>query len=204
MYEFYCFLTWSRRKCTLRYDTFDPLFLTTVSPLTSRFPLIMAADGFGPYHRLWTDDAPSKPIGVTPTPWVMMPVLGLGISQVLASAYDIYYTALYLSVLFSSEKTLRKTINVHLLLTIIPWWLWCSRKKNNQPYFGEMMASVECNKLFPNNVGVWEDHQRRSSRKTTISLIFEEVVVFEEIMLTMTTIIIKEKLILININSNKS
>ena len=41
-------------------------------------------------------------------------------------------------------------------------------------------------------------------RKTTISLIFEEVVVFEEIMPTMTTIIIKEKLILININSNKS
>jgi hypothetical protein len=80
----------------------------------------MVASGFGQYHRLWTNDAPSKPIGVTPTPWAMMPVLGLGVSQVLASAYDTYYTALYLSVLFSSEKTLRKTINVHLLRTIIP------------------------------------------------------------------------------------
>jgi len=36
----------------------------------------MAAGGFGPYHRLWTDDAPSKRIVVTPTPWAMMPALG--------------------------------------------------------------------------------------------------------------------------------
>ena len=98
---------------TLLY--FCPPVLTSVSPLTSRFPLIMAAGGFGPYHRLWTNDAPSKPIGVTPTPWLMMPVLGLGLSHVLASAYDTYYTALHLLVLFSSETTLRKTINMHLL-----------------------------------------------------------------------------------------
>jgi len=67
----------------------------------------MAAGGFGPYHCLWTDDAPSKPIGVTPTPWAMMPVLGLGVSQVLAYAYHTYDTALYLSV---GEKNLSKTI----------------------------------------------------------------------------------------------
>ena len=105
----------SRRKCTIRYDSFDTLFLTTVSPLKLRFPLIMAASSFGSYHRLWTDDAPSKPIGFTPTPWAMMPVLGLGVSLVLALAYDTYDTALYLSVLFSSQKTVRKTINMHLL-----------------------------------------------------------------------------------------
>ena len=72
----------------------------------------MVAGGFGPYRRMWTDDAPSKPIVVTPTPWVMMPVLGLGVSQVLASAYDTYDTALYLSV---GEKNLLKAIIMHLL-----------------------------------------------------------------------------------------
>jgi hypothetical protein len=45
---------------------------------TSRFPLTMAAGGFGPYHRLclWTDDAPSKRKVVTPTSGEMMPALG--------------------------------------------------------------------------------------------------------------------------------
>ena len=36
----------------------------------------MAAGGFGPYHRLWTDDAPSKRKVVTPTSGGMMPALG--------------------------------------------------------------------------------------------------------------------------------
>jgi hypothetical protein len=36
----------------------------------------MAAGGFGPYHRLWADDAPSKGNVVTPTPWAMMYALG--------------------------------------------------------------------------------------------------------------------------------
>ena len=36
----------------------------------------MAAGGFGPYHRLWADNAPSKGIDVTPTPWAMMYALG--------------------------------------------------------------------------------------------------------------------------------
>jgi hypothetical protein len=36
----------------------------------------MAAGGFGPYHRLWTDDAPSKHKVVTPTLGGMMPALG--------------------------------------------------------------------------------------------------------------------------------
>ena len=36
----------------------------------------MVAGGFGPYHRLWTDDAPSKHKVVTPTSGGMMPALG--------------------------------------------------------------------------------------------------------------------------------
>ena len=35
----------------------------------------MAAGGFGPYHCLWTDDAPSKRKVVTPTSGGMMPAL---------------------------------------------------------------------------------------------------------------------------------
>lgn len=36
----------------------------------------MAKSGFGPYHGLWLDDAPTKPIGVIPTPWMMTRALG--------------------------------------------------------------------------------------------------------------------------------
>jgi len=36
----------------------------------------MAAGGFSPYHCLWPDDAPAKCAGITPTPWVMMTMLG--------------------------------------------------------------------------------------------------------------------------------
>jgi hypothetical protein len=51
------------------------LFNHYLSQLTSRFWLTMAAGGFGPYHRLWTDDAPSKCKVITPTSWGMMPAL---------------------------------------------------------------------------------------------------------------------------------
>jgi len=36
----------------------------------------MAKSGFGPYHGLWLDDAPTKPIGIIPTPWMMTRALG--------------------------------------------------------------------------------------------------------------------------------
>ena len=36
----------------------------------------MATSGFGPYHSLWLDDAPTKCIGVIPTPWMMTRALG--------------------------------------------------------------------------------------------------------------------------------
>jgi hypothetical protein len=67
-----------RIKCTtVRYDTLPPLLFAPVSQLTSRFPLTMAAGGFSPYHRLWPDDAPAECTGITPTPWAMMPTLGM-------------------------------------------------------------------------------------------------------------------------------
>ncbi len=51
-------------------------FSASVSPITSRFPLTMAISGFGPYHRLWPNDAPAECAGITPTPWAVMPTLG--------------------------------------------------------------------------------------------------------------------------------
>ena len=36
----------------------------------------MGTSGFGPLHGLWLDDAPTKRIGIIPTPWVMTNVLG--------------------------------------------------------------------------------------------------------------------------------
>ena len=49
------------------------------------FPLIMAAGYFGPYHRLWSNDAPSKRIVVPPTPWAMMHALGFVVTLGCAS-----------------------------------------------------------------------------------------------------------------------
>jgi hypothetical protein len=43
------------------------------------FTATMEWNGFGPYHCLWLDDAPTKCIGVISTPWKMMRALGLGV-----------------------------------------------------------------------------------------------------------------------------
>jgi hypothetical protein len=37
----------------------------------------MALSGFGPYHGLWHDNAPTKHIGIMSTPWTMEDALGL-------------------------------------------------------------------------------------------------------------------------------
>jgi hypothetical protein len=37
----------------------------------------MASSGFGPYNGPWHDDAPTKHIGIMPTPWTMADALGL-------------------------------------------------------------------------------------------------------------------------------
>jgi hypothetical protein len=37
----------------------------------------METRGFGPYPGLWLDDAPTKGIGMIPTPWVMTGMLDL-------------------------------------------------------------------------------------------------------------------------------
>ncbi len=65
-----------RRNVPYFYDTLVTYFSASVSPLTSRSPMTMAISGFGPYHRLWPDDAPAECAGITPTPWAMMPTLG--------------------------------------------------------------------------------------------------------------------------------
>jgi hypothetical protein len=57
------------------------LFSTSVSLLTSRFPSTMVAGGFGRYHRLWSDDAPSKGIDVTPTSGGIIDALGLVVTK---------------------------------------------------------------------------------------------------------------------------
>jgi hypothetical protein len=44
----------------------------------------MAKSGFGPYHGLWLDDAPTKRIGVIPTPWMM--TCALGFIEILSCA----------------------------------------------------------------------------------------------------------------------
>jgi hypothetical protein len=36
----------------------------------------MFKSGFGPYHGLWLDGAPTKPIDIIPTPWMMTRALG--------------------------------------------------------------------------------------------------------------------------------
>ncbi len=35
----------------------------------------MVTSSLGPYHGLWLDDAPTKCMGVIPTPWTMMRAL---------------------------------------------------------------------------------------------------------------------------------
>ncbi len=41
----------------------------------------MAAGGFGPYYRLWADDAPSKGIVVTTTSGGIIDALGLVVTK---------------------------------------------------------------------------------------------------------------------------
>jgi hypothetical protein len=66
-----------RRIVPYFYGTLAAFFSAAVSQLTSRFPLIIVAGGFGPYHRLWPNDAPSKCIVVTPTSGGMIGAVGL-------------------------------------------------------------------------------------------------------------------------------
>jgi hypothetical protein len=47
-----------------------------VTQLLRNTRVTMAKNGFGPYHGLWLDDAPTKPIGIIPTPWMMTLALG--------------------------------------------------------------------------------------------------------------------------------
>ncbi len=41
----------------------------SATKLLSKTGVTMVMSGFGPYHGLWLDDAPTKCIGIIPTPW---------------------------------------------------------------------------------------------------------------------------------------
>jgi hypothetical protein len=52
------------------------------NPLPNKLLFVFAAtmvwSSFGPYHGLWCEDAPTKLMGIIPTPWTKMRALGLG------------------------------------------------------------------------------------------------------------------------------
>jgi hypothetical protein len=66
-----------RRNVLEFYNSFCGLFSTTVSARTTCFWLTMVVSGFGPYHCLWHDNAPTEHAGVIPTLWANVLTLGL-------------------------------------------------------------------------------------------------------------------------------
>ncbi len=91
------------------YDTFMWPFSAPVSPLTSRFPLIMVVSGFGPYHCQQLDDVPAKCAGITPTPWAIMPTLGF-VSY--CRGHELLVTHNVCRFCFLGETILHDTMNV--------------------------------------------------------------------------------------------
>ena len=77
----------------------------------------MAAGGFGPYHHLWADDAPSKRIGVTPTPWAMMPALGFVPYHRWRVLWRTPPQQCICRLDFFGKKNRPKTMNMHLMAT---------------------------------------------------------------------------------------
>ncbi len=65
----------------LQYPAYKHTRIETpfANKLFSSFTATMVWSGFGPYHGLCCEDAPTKCIGVIPTPWTKMRLLGLGI-----------------------------------------------------------------------------------------------------------------------------
>ena len=51
----------------------------------------MARSGFGPYHGQWLDDAPTKRIGVIPTPWMMMLCQYLSGARVVSAVAKMFF-----------------------------------------------------------------------------------------------------------------
>ncbi len=49
----------------------------SATQLLRKTGVIMMMGGFGPYHGMWLDDAPTKCMGIMLTPWTMTDVLGL-------------------------------------------------------------------------------------------------------------------------------
>jgi hypothetical protein len=87
------------------YDTYSPIKNASVSQLTSPFRLIMVAGGFSPYHRLWTDDTPSKRIVGTPTSGGIIGVVGLVITKPKPPIFQCSLHTACVKVFFSSAAT---------------------------------------------------------------------------------------------------
>jgi hypothetical protein len=58
-------------------SSYVELYQVSVTQLLRKTGVTMVTSGFGPYHGLWLDDAPTKRIGIMLTPWMMTDVLGL-------------------------------------------------------------------------------------------------------------------------------
>ncbi len=92
-YEFqvYLFVCWEFYSILRRII---PVPQTSFSnKLISFFAATMAWSGFGPYHGLWFEDAPSKCVIVTPTLGGMISALGLDVCLLQPELYKAYYTA---------------------------------------------------------------------------------------------------------------
>ncbi len=87
----------------LRY--FDGANFDPCSPLTSRVPLIMVAGGFGPYHRLWPNDAPRKRIVVTLTSGGMIGAVGLVVPTLKPCLLPYYLQTMRLKDFFVGGST---------------------------------------------------------------------------------------------------
>jgi len=67
----------------------------------------MAKSIFAPYHGLWLDDAPTKPIGI-PTPWMMTHALGF---------VEIFQAAWYVSCQDSSFQLTKRASHLTITFT---------------------------------------------------------------------------------------
>ncbi len=74
----------------------------------------MASSGFGPYHGLWHNDAPSKRVVITPTSGRMMRAFVLVVFTPQPGLYHAYGTAIFHDVFFMHKINL--IVNNNMIL----------------------------------------------------------------------------------------
>jgi hypothetical protein len=105
-----------RRNVPYFYDTFRQYYFASVSALGLCFSLTMMVSGFGPYHRLRPNDAPTECADIIPTPWAMMPALGFVSYR---RGHELLVTpppTTYLSDFFQGENVLCRTMKMHFYM----------------------------------------------------------------------------------------